>query len=682
MNVVYCAQFRDKSGYAVASRGYLKALDAYLQKNTDAFNLKLYSSVVEQSNRLLPEELELIMKYEFRNDRDIQKTINEDYIFIWHMPPPMISFADERFSPSPNCSPQVKRLFKNAKQNISLTVWETDTLPMEWKRDYEYYTPDMIIVPCQWNKDIINKDLPNIQCEIVPHIIEEQNLKNISMFKPIKLPFNLAEKFVVLTISQWTKRKGFDKLIQAFTAEFGNQDDALLIIKTYGGPEGDIDAISHQVKLLRNSLLVPGPVNRLPTQNNIVLIPGFIPTESILWLHQQANVFALLSRGEGFGLPIAEAIMAKKPVVVPKEGGHIDYIDPQNAFFVDGYWDTCIYAMTPYGCDGKWFESRIDSARQQLRKAYDMWSSTSNQLMYMGRQAYDYVIKKDYTPLNIGMQLFETVKALSEKDAVNIKTDSIKQKRVDLKRTLAKAETLHEKISLMKDSFKGETCYLLSCGPSLSDYDEQELREKLKDKLVLSVKQAYNKYPDITDFHFFNCCNLPNPVGDPLLEHYQYNDNEPIVVASSNYDPGQRWSPFQKTDVFFKIPIRTEIDNKFLVNTKDFEKYCLDKTIKRPCGPGIILETVLHTAVHLGVSKIIAIGYDLSKENPKKQKDHKHFYGETSKLFNRADVLPWEVKAHVNITEEMYNWLLSKDVQLELASDKSALFEGIPRITL
>ena len=48
INVVYCAQFRDSAGYGVAARGYLKALEEYLKKNPDAFNLKLYSSVVSQ----------------------------------------------------------------------------------------------------------------------------------------------------------------------------------------------------------------------------------------------------------------------------------------------------------------------------------------------------------------------------------------------------------------------------------------------------------------------------------------------------------------------------------------------------------------------------------------------------------------------------------------------------------
>ena len=41
MNIVYAAQFRDSSGYAVAARGYLKALDAYLLEHPNAFNLKI-----------------------------------------------------------------------------------------------------------------------------------------------------------------------------------------------------------------------------------------------------------------------------------------------------------------------------------------------------------------------------------------------------------------------------------------------------------------------------------------------------------------------------------------------------------------------------------------------------------------------------------------------------------------
>ena len=104
--------------------------------------------------KLLLEEVELIEKYEFTDNSDLQKTINQDYVFVWHMPPPMMSFADQRFNPSPNCSPSLQRLLQCSSKNVNLTVWETTTVPIEWRRDYEYYKPDKIIVPCTWNKEV------------------------------------------------------------------------------------------------------------------------------------------------------------------------------------------------------------------------------------------------------------------------------------------------------------------------------------------------------------------------------------------------------------------------------------------------------------------------------------------------------------------------------------------------
>ena len=684
MNIVYAAQFRDSSGYAVAARGYLKALDAYLSEHPSAFKLKIYSSVVNHSDKLLQEEVRLIEKYEFENNSDIQKSIDEGYVFVWHMPPPMLTFADERFNPSPNCSPSLERLIQCSSKNVNLTVWETSSIPIEWQRDYEYYKPDMVIVPCEWNRQVFKECVPNLICEKVPHIVEPHTISTDEngypkmQLKPINLPIGLTSKFVVLTMSQWTKRKGFDKLIQAFTAEFGNNEDALLVIKTYGGPEGDSETIGRHVKGLRNSLLVPGPVNTVASVNNILLIPGFVPTESIMWLHQQADIFALFSRGEGFGLPIAEAIMAKKPVIVPREGGHVDYLDAENTFFVDGRWDTCTYAMTPYGCDGDWFDCSIKSGREQLRKAYNLWKSDRGALTSKGMALHSHILEGKYSRYDVGSTFFEKIKTLQTSEA---EPASISERRALLKKKINKAPTLKEKVALLKDSFKGETCYILSCGPSISDYTLKQYRDKLKDKLVLSVKQTYNKMPDLVDFHFFNCANIPSPKGYPILEHYQYGANEPIIIASSNYALNSRWSRFQKHDLFFKIPIRTEINNQFVCKTKNFDDYDLSVNIDRPCGPGIMYETVIFMAAHLGVKKIVAVGWDLSQTNPKKPNEYEHFYKE-DQMFIKGDILPWEVAATCEASKELYEWLQNRGIELELASNKSSLYEKIPRVVL
>ena len=676
MRVIYAGQLRDITGYGVAARGYLKALDTYLEKHPGAFELRAYSAIAANSQVLDPQELSLIEKYEFKTDEEIQEAIRSDYTLIWHVPPPMPFFADERFRTSGDCTPSLKRLVENAKVSVNFTVWETDTVPIEWKRDYEYFKPDLIVVPCEWNKKVFEAQC-GIRTEVVPHVVEDTSI----LPQPINLPVNLSEKFVVFTMSQWTKRKGFDRLVQAYSTEFGDQEDTALVIKTYGSATHNQELIANEIKYYRSSFLLPG--NKRPNVNNIILIPDFMKSENVLWLNQQADVFALLSRGEGFGLPIAESLILGKPVVVPREGGHVDYIDPEAAFFVDGEWDSCTFDVIPYDCNMNWYECSIRSARKALREAYELWKNSPLKLQSKGLQGRNHILQNGYSSYDIGKKYFEILKSVQPKKVKKPKT--VKDRRQALKKKLIGCGTLEEKVEALRDSFKGETCYVLATGPSLADHTPDELREKIGDGLVLSIKQAYNMVPDITDFHFFNCANMPPPVGYPLYEHYRYNcarEEEPIIVASSNYALGQRWHSSQKHDLFFKIPIRTEIDDKFLCKTKEFEKYILENGVQRPCGPGIMCETVLYTALHLGVSKIIAIGYDYSKSKSEQSEDHEHFYGDTNKLYNQGDILSWEMQANIDSTKELYEWLKNRNVDLEVASQHSLVYSGIPRVTI
>ncbi len=50
--VVYMSQFRDSSGYAIAARGYLKALDTYMEKNPGTFELKVHTFNAEKEKKL------------------------------------------------------------------------------------------------------------------------------------------------------------------------------------------------------------------------------------------------------------------------------------------------------------------------------------------------------------------------------------------------------------------------------------------------------------------------------------------------------------------------------------------------------------------------------------------------------------------------------------------------------
>jgi glycosyltransferase involved in cell wall biosynthesis len=671
MKLVYMGQFRDLSGYAIAARDYLKALDIYLRDHPDAFELRLYSCVAAEDIQMDESERKLIEKYEFKNDEDLDKFIADDFDLLWHLPPPLVNFGDERFKPSPGCSPSMSKLLLSCNKSVSLLAWETDTVPTEWKRAFEYYPPDKIITPSRWNKDVFEKGM-QVPCDVVPHVISDKG-KDYEV-APMKLPIDMDNKFVILSVSQWTQRKGFDRLLKSFFAELGDEEDALLLLKTYESVTHNTDMIRQEIKHIKHSLFMPG--NELISGNNVMLIDSFLPKKYINWLYKKSDVFALFTRGEGFGLPIAEALLHETPVVVPQWGGHIDFIHANSGFYVAGHWDTCTLRIPPYGVEGRWFECSIDEGRKRLREAYEMWKNNRKALQEKGRLGRKHILNMGLDYKSIGEKLYKSIcntKRIEKitPPPITYTKDSLKQ----IKSSMAKEKKIEKKLAHLKDAFKGETCYILNCGPSLRSYDPDYLREKLGDKLVFAVKQSYNYCPEIVDFHFFNCSNLPMPKDGV---HYNYSKNDVISVGSSNYPLGVRWDKKQPIDLFMKIPIRTTIKS-FLCDEKNFDDYLLENSPDRPCGPGIMYESVIHTAVHLGVSKIVVLGWDLGG-NPRNPTEYEHFYDRTEALYNPGDILKDEVeKTRVGI-KDMNKWLASKEIDLVIASNISRISLTIPRV--
>tara|TARA_R100000008_G_scaffold27421_1_gene15210 strand:+ start:7460 stop:8125 length:666 start_codon:yes stop_codon:yes gene_type:complete len=214
----------------------------------------------------------------------------------------------------------------------------------------------------------------------------------------------------------------------------------------------------------------------------------------------------------------------------------------------------------------------------------------------------------------------------------------------------------------LQDSRKGEDCYILACGPSLNKYKDEETRAKLNSNLVFSVKQAYDQFKDETNFHFWNCSNLPI---DYMNIPYRYADHRPeVVVASSNYEEGQRWNLEQDRDVFFRIPLVEQIGGKenTLAVKRNYDDYLISKTCtERRTGPGIMLETVFYTAIHVGVKSITTIGWDLNAHGS-------HFYNEKDKALmdNKGCEIPWDMTVNAQAVPSIKDWLAKKGIELNI----------------
>lgn len=654
--IIYCGQFHDLTGYGIAARSYLKAIDSYISDNKD-IELKIYSSVIQPDSDLSDEYTELINKYLFHNQDELEQYIsNNDYICLWHMPTPLPLFADKRFKTTPGLNNSLKTIIDASVSNYHLIVWETTDICSEWQESLDYFKPSGIITACEFNKVLYENYSDNVL--VAPHPIAEES----GTHKPhaVNIPFSLDDKFSILTMSQWTYRKGFDKIVSAFLMEFEKESDVALIIKTYPSPTHPTP--EHIIKEIQTAKT---KTDNPKSNSNIVLITDFLNKNQIQWIFDKSSIYATATRGEGFGLTLFESALNKKPIVAPSCGGHVDYLDAEYTYFVDGMFDCCLTNDPTYSQNSLWFETNINSLREQLRTAYNDWKEGT--LQQRGIDTYKHLKSlEQYKLENVGKSIVDFL-------------DTDKTKNIN--QILASKTTLSSKLEYLKDIHKDETLYILNCGPSLNEYDVEYLKEKLKGETTFAIKQAYNFFPEITDYHFFNCSNLPiNNKYEKLVQNYPYDEHRPVTIASSNYDLGMRWSYLQKNDIFFKIPIRTEINNEFVTVTKKFEDFLIEKNLTRPCGPGIMYETVFYMAVHMGFKEIVCIGWDLRQEDANED-NYEHFYGKNDNVVNKGDVLDWEIKVTRDASKELYYWLKDRNIDIKVASS-SAVYEKIERVKI
>tara|TARA_R100001509_G_scaffold85301_1_gene48550 strand:+ start:944 stop:1738 length:795 start_codon:yes stop_codon:yes gene_type:complete len=264
----------------------------------------------------------------------------------------------------------------------------------------------------------------------------------------------------------------------------------------------------------------------------------------------------------------------------------------------------------------------------------------------------------------------------------------MKTKTKDLLQQINQLEDIPERLKVLKDAFKGETCYIVTGGPSLKNYTSEELESKLKDKLVISIKQAFNLIKSVTDFHVLNFTNF---------QPYDYKDTTNIVVweVFEQFHPNMILDNNLKCELMLPVTgnhhpdIIHRIDNS-QAGLENFEEWELDKTLERMYGPGIMYETVIHLAVYLGVSKIITLGWDIGDvskfkgDNLREDIWQDHFYEDTQEQMAYAPT-PMnyhEVNTVVKSALALYNYLKNKGIEFNIISDRNPSSNQIPRTEL
>jgi glycosyltransferase involved in cell wall biosynthesis len=224
-------------------------------------------------------------------------------------------------------------------------AWEESGYPTQWIDAFNANLHGMTVVS-SLVRDVMRNNGLHIPLAICPNGVDHLTL-------PETLPAvrEAEATFSFLHISSCFPRKGVDCLLSAWGQAFSQADPVKLIIKTFDNPHNDI---ADQLERHRARADYP----------EVELIEADYSQEQMRQLYRQADAFVAPSRAEGFGMPMAEAMMFGLPVIVTAHGGHTDFCNDDTAWLVDYRFD---YSRSHLGLfSSVWAEPDINSLATQL----------------------------------------------------------------------------------------------------------------------------------------------------------------------------------------------------------------------------------------------------------------------------------------------------------------------------
>jgi GT2 family glycosyltransferase/Flp pilus assembly protein TadD/glycogen synthase/SAM-dependent methyltransferase len=205
---------------------------------------------------------------------------------------------------------------------IIIQPWEFGALPKDWVEPMETLT-DELWVPSNHVRDVyINSGITPDKVFVVPNGV------NYDQFNPQTPKRKLAttKRFKFLFVGGTIMRKGIDILLDAFTIAFSNKDDVCLVIKDMGG---------ESFYRGQNASQMIEDIKKNPASPEVLYLTGTLRHEEIAGLYTACDCLVHPYRGEGFGLPVAEAMACGLPVIVTKGGACDDFCSEENAYLID-----------------------------------------------------------------------------------------------------------------------------------------------------------------------------------------------------------------------------------------------------------------------------------------------------------------------------------------------------------
>ncbi len=234
---------------------------------------------------------------------------------------------------------------------IGYTMLEVDGIPDDWV--LQANAMDEVWVPSHFNQETFEQSGVRSPIHVMPLGV------NPDYFNPKIRSFRVSQRYTFLSVFEWGERKGPEVLLRAYHRAFSPDDDVLLLLKIR-----NVDpSVNIRQEMQKLDLPSGPPIAILYNQD--------IPPHQVGSLYRSADCFVLPSRGEGWGLPILEAMACGIPTIATDWSAQTEFMNDHNAYPLRVEKLIPARAKCPYYEGFRWAQPDEDHLVHLMRYVYE-----------------------------------------------------------------------------------------------------------------------------------------------------------------------------------------------------------------------------------------------------------------------------------------------------------------------
>ncbi len=258
---------------------------------------------------------------------------------------------------------------------VHMQPWEFGNIPKVWADELKAVADDVWCYSSFVAQMYLRAGIPPERVHVIPLGVDP------AVYAPGPPPESskLGGRCVFLYVGDTIARKGADVAVEAYRRAFGPGDAVALIVKDFGAKspaEGELRDRIVALAERRDS----APIVYLDTTYTDAALAG---------LYRTAAAVVAPYRGEGFGLPVLEAMACGTPAIVTRGGATDDFAGDDVAYLIDaervGLGPT--HAGYELAADAFWLEPSVDAVAAAMRDVYERRDRARD----MGRRAAERV---------------------------------------------------------------------------------------------------------------------------------------------------------------------------------------------------------------------------------------------------------------------------------------------------